>query len=62
MQVFWNIQTSAMTLVLAALLLSSCGDTDPDLDAPPVFNDSLLQLSVPVERVELEWQPLEDVD
>ena len=62
MQVFWNIQTSAMTLVLAALLLSSCGDTDPDLDAPPVFNDSLLQLSVPVERVELEWQPLEDVE
>ncbi|MEJ2138026.1 MAG: FG-GAP repeat protein [Gammaproteobacteria bacterium] len=56
-----KILTNIMSVVLAVSLLAACGDTEPDLDFDPTYDDSplLFSLSNGGSTIRLEWDTVE---
>jgi hypothetical protein len=44
--------------ILVPAFLFGCGDTDPELDVAPTYDDSPLRVSIPVDQVQIAWNPL----
>jgi hypothetical protein len=47
-----------LVTLIAAVAVYGCGDTEPDLEFRPLYNDSPLRLSIPLSELIFEWAPV----